>query len=48
MEINFFNPEIVETEKQKMIEIILPCSVEQFYTFFMADNATLYSKKRHL
>jgi len=39
MEINIFNPELVETEKQKMVEIILPCSLDQFYRFFLADNA---------
>jgi hypothetical protein len=48
MEINLFNPEKVETEKQKMIEIVLPCSVDQFYNFFLADDATVYSRKKHL
>lgn len=48
MEINLFNPEKVETEKQKMLEIVLPCSVEQFYRFFLADDANVYSRKKHL
>lgn len=48
MEINLFNPEKVETEKQKMLEIVLPCSVDQFYSFFLADDATVYSRKKHL
>lgn len=48
MEINLFNAEKVETEKQKMLEIVLPCSVDQFYSFFLADDATVYSRKKHL
>ena len=48
MEINLFNPDKVETEKQKMLEIVLPCSVEQFYRFFLADDASVYSRKKHL
>jgi hypothetical protein len=38
----------VETEKQKMLEIVLPCSVDQFYKFFLADDANVYSRKKHL
>jgi hypothetical protein len=48
MEMNFFNPEIVDTEKQKMMELILPCSLEQFYNFFIADGAEVYPRKKHL
>lgn len=48
MEVNFFNPEKVETEKQKMLEIVLPCSVDQFYNFFLADGANVYSRVKHL
>jgi hypothetical protein len=48
MEINLFNAEKVETEKQKMLEIVLPCSVDQFYSFFLADDAAIYSRKKHL
>ena len=47
VEINFFNPQIVDAEKQKIIEIVLPCSLEQFYNFFVGDEA-IYSRKKHL
>lgn len=30
-----------------MVEIILPCSLDQFYRFFLADNAELYPKSKH-
>lgn len=48
MEMNFFNPQIVDTEKQKMVELVLPCSLEQFYNFFIADEAEIYPRKKHL
>jgi len=47
MEISIFNPLIVESEKQKMVEVALPCSIEQFYRFFLADDATVYPKTKH-
>lgn len=31
-----------------MVELILPCSLEQFYTFFLADDATVYPRNKHL
>lgn len=45
---NFFNPQVVDSEKQKIVEHILPCSVDQFYDFFLADNAEVYDRKKHL
>jgi len=30
-----------------MVEVILPCSIEQFYSFFLADEADLYPKSKH-
>lgn len=48
VEVNFFNAQAVETEKQKIVEIILPCSVKQFYEFFLSDKATVYNRKKHL
>jgi hypothetical protein len=48
VEVNLFKAELVETEKQKMLEVVLPCSVEQFYNFFLSDDATVYSRKKHL
>lgn len=48
VEANFFNPRAVESEQQKIVEIQFPCSVEQFYNFFLADNANVYPRKKHL
>ena len=31
-----------------MLEIVLPCSVDQFYSFFLADGANVYSRVKHL
>ena len=31
-----------------MLEIVFPCSVDQFYDYFFADDADLYSRKMHL
>ena len=47
IEINLFDTAAVEAEKQKMLEVVLPCSVEQFYNFFLADDANVYSRKQH-
>lgn len=43
-----FNPLIVDAEKQKMLELVIPCSVEQFFTFFLADDAEVYPRRKHL
>lgn len=39
---------MVDSGKQKVVEHILPCSVDQFYDFFLADNAEVYDRKKHL
>lgn len=31
-----------------MVEVQLPCSIQQYYDFFIADNAKVYSRKKHL
>ncbi len=48
VEISLFQEKGSEREPVKMLEIVFPCSVEQFYDFFLADNANLYSRKKHL
>jgi hypothetical protein len=45
---NFFNPQSIESEKQKIAEFNLPCSIDQFYQFFLDDKASVYSRKKHL
>ena len=38
---------MAENEKMKVTEIILPCSVEQYFEYFIEDKATAYPRKKH-
>lgn len=48
VEANFFNQETIDSSKQKIVDLVLPCTVQQFYDFFLCDKATVYNRKKHL
>jgi hypothetical protein len=48
MEINIFKETGADRQQIKMLEIVFPCSVENFYDFFLGDQAELYGRKHHL
>ena len=48
MEVNIFKETGADKQSIKMLEIVFPCSVEQFYEYFFADTADMYSRKQHL
>ena len=39
MEISIYKETGSDRQQIKMLEIVFPCSVEQFYEFFLSDNA---------
>jgi hypothetical protein len=48
LEIKQFKEAGADNQHVKMLEIVFPCSVEQFYDFFLADEALLYGRRQHL
>ena len=44
VEVDFFGKEFSSSgEKQTVTKITFPCSVEQYYDFFLSDKASLLS-----
>ena len=48
MEISLFKDTGADRQSIKMLEIVFPCSIQHFYDFFLADEAELYGRKKHL
>lgn len=43
MEISFFNNEVSLNDKQTLAKINFPCSLDQYFDFFLSDDASLLS-----
>lgn len=43
MEIDFFNSEVSLSDKQTLAKINFPCSIDQYFDFFLSDDASLLS-----
>lgn len=48
MEIDFFNKEVSLSDKQTLAKITFPCSIDQYFDFFLADEASLFSASDYL
>ena len=48
MEVSIFKEKGLDKEPIKMLQIVFPCSVQQFYQFFYADSAEVYPRSKHL
>lgn len=48
MEVDFFNNEVSLKDKQTLTKIYFPCSVQQYYDFFLSDKASLLSCDKYL
>lgn len=48
LEVSFFNPESSADSQQTIAEITFPCSVQQYYDYFLKDKSTIYGILQHL
>lgn len=48
VEVDFFNKEVSFSDKQTLAKIYFPCSVQQYFDFFLSDKASLLSCAQYL